>query len=131
MAASTLNLFEVLVERAHLEPQDAAVVAEAIRNSLIAADLVTKSYLDAQLAVTKSHLEAQLAATRSHLEAQLAATKSYLDAQLAKFKAEIKAEIKGEMLQMKGEILRHLYAALLAQFGVLTAMTYFIATHVK
>lgn len=60
MAASAVNLTEVLVERAHLDPRDAAAVADAIRECLITGEVVTKPYLEAQLSKLKSELLQQM-----------------------------------------------------------------------
>ena len=67
MTAGTLLLFDVLVERAHLEPRDAAVVAEAIYDCTRAADLVTKPFLEAQLASLRAEMKADMAILKSEI----------------------------------------------------------------
>ncbi|HVW71320.1 MAG TPA: hypothetical protein VHB68_20235 [Steroidobacteraceae bacterium] len=71
MTAGTLLLFDVLVERAHLEPRDAAVVAEAIYDCTRAADLVTKSFLEERLASLKAEMRAEMKADLAILKSEI------------------------------------------------------------
>jgi len=102
---STLSLFEVLIDRVHLEPRDAAVVAETISATLITPDLVAKPFLDSQLSLLRSELEEQVLVFKTDLE--------------------------GKMANQKSEVLRNLYFAVLGQFAVLTALVCFLASHAK
>ena len=96
---------EILIEKAHFEPQVAVAVAqakdEAMEGKVRETPWVTVPILDARLAELKSEIRAEL--------------------------GEIRAELHGKV----GELLRHLYGASLSLFGLLVGVVYFLLLHVR
>jgi len=93
---------EILIAKAHFEPRVAVAVAEAMDE-----------------AIDGKNRDAQWV-TVPVLDPRFAACESKIDARFAGFKGEI-----------KGEILTHLYGAMLGQFAVYLSVAYFFVSHLK
>jgi uncharacterized small protein (DUF1192 family) len=98
MHAATVDL---LVQKAHLEPDTALAIATAIDMALNNAALVTVTVLDARLAVFKAEIDARFAALEAKIDARFATFKAEIDAALEKMKAEL---VRWVFLVMLGNV---------------------------
>src|SRR5580704_6994152 len=80
MHAATVDL---LVQKAHLEPDTALAIATAIDMALDNAQLVTVAILDARFAASESKTDARFTAMESKTDAQFTAMESRMDARFA------------------------------------------------
>ena len=89
MHAATVDL---LVQKAHLEPDTALAIATAIDMALHNAQLVTVAILDARFAASESHLDARFAALESKMGARFATSEVEMDARFTA--SESKSEVR-------------------------------------
>ncbi len=111
---------EILIEKAHFEPQVAVAIAaaidEAMEGKIQDLQLVTVPLLDFRLADLKSALTEEMHTLKGDLRGEMHA---------------MKGDLRGEMHAMKGELLRHMYTAMLGQLALLLGVAYFFVLHVK
>ena len=86
---------ELLVQKAHLDPDTALAIATAIDMALQNAQLVTVAVLDARFAAWEAKIDARFAAVdarfvalETKIDARFAASEAKMDAALQKTKAE-------------------------------------------
>ncbi len=94
MHAATI---ELLVNKAHLEPDTAVAFAEAMDMTLASAQLVTIPVLDARFATSEVKVDARFAV----LEAKINEMRAELDAKLEKCKADL---VRWVFLAMLGNV---------------------------
>ena len=94
MHAATVDL---LVQKAHLEPDTALAIATAIDMALHNAQLVTVAILDARFAASESKLEVRFAA----IDSRFTTLEAKMDAALEKTKAEL---VRWVFLVMLGNV---------------------------
>jgi hypothetical protein len=104
---------DILIEKAHFEPRVAVAVAAAMDEAIDGRNR------DAQW-VTVPILDARFTTLETRIDARFTAFEARIDARFTGFKVEI-----------KGEILTHLYGAILAQFAVFLALAYFFVSHLR
>jgi hypothetical protein len=88
---------ELLVQKAHLEPDTALAIATAIDMALHNAQLVTVAVLDARFAASEAKTEARFAA----VDGRFSALEAKMDAALEKTKAEL---VRWVFLVMLGNV---------------------------
>jgi hypothetical protein len=99
---------ELLVQKAHLDPDTALAIATAIDMALHNAQLVTVAVLDARFAAAESKTDARFAAVDARfvalegkIDARFAASEAKMDAALEKTKAEL---VRWVFLVMLGNV---------------------------
>jgi hypothetical protein len=99
---------ELLVQKAHLEPDTALAIATAIDMALHNAQLVTVAVLDARFMASEAKIDARFAASEAKTEARFAAVdgrfsalEAKMDAALEKTKAEL---VRWVFLVMLGNV---------------------------
>ena len=99
---------ELLVQKAHLEPDTALAIATAIDMALHNAQLVTVAVLDARFVASEARMDARFAAVESRfsaleakMDAALEALEAKLNAALEKTKAEL---VRWVFLVMLGNV---------------------------
>ena len=133
---------EILIEKAHFEPQVAVAIAaaidEAMEGKIQDLQLVTVPLLDFRLADLKSALTEEMHTLKVDLSGEMHAMKGDLRAEVHSMKGDLRGEVhamkgglRGEMHAMKGELLRHMYTAMLGQLALLLGVAYFFVLHVK
>jgi hypothetical protein len=88
---------ELLVQKAHLEPDTALAIATAIDMALHNAQLVTVAVLDARFVASEARMDARFAA----VEGRFSALEAKMDAALEKTKAEL---VRWVFLVMLGNV---------------------------
>ena len=86
MHAATVDL---LVQKAHLEPDTALAIATAIDMAIHNAQLVTVAILDARFAAFESKMDARFAAMESKMDGRFAAMESEMDARFTAMESEM------------------------------------------
>jgi len=79
---------ELLVQKAHLDPDTALAIATAIDMALQNAQLVTVAVLDARFAAFEAKIDARFAAAEAKTDARFVALEAKMNAALEKTKAE-------------------------------------------
>jgi len=74
---------ELLVQKAHLDPDTALAIATAIDMALQNAQLVTVAVLDARFAAFEAKIDARFAAFEANIDARFAASEAKIDARFA------------------------------------------------
>jgi hypothetical protein len=92
---------ELLVQKAHLDPDTALAIATAIDMALQHAQLVTVAVLDARFAAWEGKIDARFAVAEAKTDARFAASEAKMDAALQKTKAEL---IRWVFLVMLGNV---------------------------
>jgi hypothetical protein len=82
---------ELLVQKAHLDPDTALAIATAIDMALQNAQLVTVAVLDARFAAFEAKIDARFAAFEAKIEARFATYEAKIDARFATFEAKMDA----------------------------------------
>jgi hypothetical protein len=82
---------ELLVQKAHLDPDTALAIATAIDMALQNAQLVTVAVLDARFAAFEAKIDARFAAFEAKIEARFATYEAKIDARFAAFEAKMDA----------------------------------------
>jgi len=80
---------ELLVQKAHLEPDTALAIATAIDMALHNAQLVTVAILDARFAASEARVDARFAAFEAKVDARFVASEAKVDARFVAFEAKI------------------------------------------
>src|SRR5258708_24662062 len=97
MHAATVDL---LVQKAHLEPDTALAIATAIDMALHNAQLVTVAILDARFAASESHLDARFAALESKMDVRFATSEVEMDARFTALAFKMDARFATSQLEM-------------------------------
>ena len=84
---------ELLVQKAHLDPDTALAIATAIDMALQNAQLVTVAVLDARFAAFEAKIDARFAAFEAKIEARFAASEAKIDARFAAAGAKTDARL--------------------------------------
>jgi hypothetical protein len=92
---------ELLVQKAHLDPDTALAIATAIDMALQNAQLVTVAILDARFAAWDAKIDARFAVAEAKTDARFAASEAKMDAALQKTKAEL---VRWVFLVMLGNV---------------------------
>jgi hypothetical protein len=103
---------ELLVQKAHLEPDTALAIATAIDMALQNAQLVTVSVLDARFAASEARMDARFAAYEARVDARFAAYEATVDARFA----AVEGRFSALEARMEGR-----FAAIDSRFGTLEA----------
>jgi hypothetical protein len=82
---------ELLVQKAHLDPDTALAIATAIDMALQNAQLVTVNVLDARFASWEAKTDARFTAFEARIDARFAAAEAKTDARFAAWEAKIDA----------------------------------------
>jgi hypothetical protein len=80
---------ELLVQKAHLDPDTAIAIATAIDMALQNAQMVTVAVLDARFLAFEAKMDARFAASEAKWDARFLAFEAKMDAALQKAKAEL------------------------------------------
>jgi hypothetical protein len=80
---------ELLVQKAHLDPDTALAIATAIDMALQNAQLVTVAILDARFADWEAKIDARFTAFEARIDARFAAAEARTDARFAAFEANV------------------------------------------
>jgi|HubBroStandDraft_2_1064218.scaffolds.fasta_scaffold231180_2 hypothetical protein len=107
---------ELLVQKAHLDPDTALAIATAIDMALQNAQLVTVAVLDARFAASEAKMDARFAAADAKTDARFAAFEARIDARFAA--AEAKTDARFVALEAKLDVR---FAAVDARFVALEA----------
>jgi hypothetical protein len=110
MHAATVDL---LVQKAHLEPDTALAIATAIDMALDNAQLVTVAILDARFAAFESRVDARFTAMKSEMDARFAAVDSRFTASEAKMDAALE--------KTKAELVRWVFLVMLGNVALTVA----------
>ena len=92
---------ELLVQKAHLEPDTALAIATAIDMALHNARLVTVAVLDARFMASEARMDARFAASNAEMKAGFASLEAKWSAALEKTKAEL---VRWVFLVMLGNV---------------------------
>lgn len=80
---------ELLVQKAHLDPDMALAIATAIDMALQNAQLVTVAVLDARFLAFEAKIDARFAASEAKIDARFAASEARMDARFAASEAKV------------------------------------------
>ncbi len=95
-----VTTLDILTERAHLDPQVARAIGDAIENEMQRSSPVTETILDARVIELKSHLEGKIVELKGHLE--------------------------GKIESCKADVVHWVFSALLGQLAVILGAVYFM-----
>jgi len=82
---------ELLVQKAHLDPDTALAIATAIDMALHNAQLVTVAFLDARFMAFEAKMDARFAASEAKMEARFAASEAKTEARFVASEAKTEA----------------------------------------
>ncbi len=109
---------ELLVSKAHLEPNIALAVAEAMDMSISNAQLVTIPVLDARFAVVDIRFAA-VDARFAAVDARFAALEAKMDARFSELHAQVDAKIE----KCKAELVRWVFLVMLGNVALSAGAT--------
>ena len=115
---------ELLVQKAHLDPDTALAIATAIDMALQNAQLVTVAVLDARFAAFEAKIDARFAASEAKIDARFAAVDSRFSALEAKMDARfVASEAKWEaaLEKTKAELVRWVFLVMLGNVALSVA----------
>ena len=115
---------ELLVQKAHLDPDTALAIATAIDMALQNAQLVTVAVLDARFAAFEAKIDARFAASEANIDARFAAVDSRFSALEAKMDARfVASEAKWEaaLEKTKAELVRWVFLVMLGNVALSVA----------
>ena len=121
MHAATVDL---LVQKAHLEPDTALAIATAIDMALDNAQLVTVAILDARFAAFESKMDARFVAFESKVDARFVAMKSEIDARFAAVDSRfttLEAKMDAALEKTKAELVRWVFLVMLGNVALTVA----------
>ena len=115
---------ELLVQKAHLDPDTALAIATAIDMALQNAQLVTVAVLDARFATWEAKIDARFAAAESKTDARFAA----VDARFVALEAKIdvrfaasEAKMSAALEKTKAELVRWVFLVMLGNVALSVA----------
>ena len=115
---------ELLVQKAHLDPDTALAIATAIDMALQNAQLVTVAVLDARFAAFEAKVEARFAASEAKIDARFAAAGAKTDARLAAIDARfvaLEAKMNAALEKTKAELVRWVFLVMLGNVALSVA----------
>ena len=115
---------ELLVQKAHLDPDTALAIATAIDMALQNAQLVTVAILDARFAAFEAKVEARFAASEAKIDARFAAAGAKTDARLAAIDARfvaLEAKMNAALEKTKAELVRWVFLVMLGNVALSVA----------
>ena len=115
---------ELLVQKAHLDPDTAIAIATAIDMALQNAQLVTVAVLDARFAASEAKMDARFSAFEAKVDARFAAVDSRFGALEAKMDARFlasEAKMEAALQKTKAELVRWVFLALLGNVALSVA----------
>ena len=126
---------ELLVQKAHLDPDMAIAIATAIDMALQNAQLVTVAVLDARFLAFEAKMDARFAASEARMDARFAASEARMDARFAavdsRFSAletkwdarflAFEAKMDAALQKTKAELVRWVFLALLGNVALSVA----------
>ena len=126
---------ELLVQKAHLDPDTALAIATAIDMALQNAQLVTVAVLDARFAAWEAKIDARFAASEAKIDIRFAAAESKTDARFAAVDARFvaletkidarfaasEAKMDAALQKTKAELVRWVFLALLGNVALSVA----------
>ena len=132
MHAATVDL---LVQKAHLDPDTALAIATAIDMALQNAQLVTVAVLDARFAAFEAKIDARFAAFEAKVEARFAASEAKMDARFAAAEAKtdvrfaaidarfvaLEAKMNAALEKTKAELVRWVFLVMLGNVALSVA----------
>jgi hypothetical protein len=92
---------ELLVQKAHLDPDTALAIATAIDMALQNAQLVTVAVLDARFLAFEVKIDARFLAFEAKVDARFAAAEAKMDARFAVSEAQMNARFAASEAKMK------------------------------
>ncbi len=104
---------ELLVQKAHLEPDTALAIATAIDMALHNAQLVTVAVLDARFVASEARMDARFAA----VESRFSALEAKMDAALEALEAKLNAALE----KTKAELVRWVFLVMLGNVALSVA----------
>ena len=115
---------ELLVQKAHLDPDTALAIATAIDMALQNAQLVTVAVLDARFATWEAKIDARFAAAESKTDARFAAVDARFVALEAKIDARLaasEAKMSAALEKTKAELVRWVFLVMLGNVALSVA----------
>jgi hypothetical protein len=115
---------ELLVQKAHLDPDTALAIATAIDMALQNAQLVTVAVLDARFLASEAKMDARFAASEAKIDVRFAAVDSRFSALEAKIDGRFAAsEAKWEatLEKTKAELVRWVFLVMLGNVALSVA----------
>jgi hypothetical protein len=140
---------DILVEKAHFEPQVAVAIAQAIDVAMeekmqdrqlvtMVALSETAMELRVEIQALGTELRGEIQALRTELRGEIETLRTELRGEIEALRAEFRAELQAtaaalrvEMHAMKSDLLRHMYTAMLGQLALLIGVSYFLVLHVN
>jgi len=115
---------ELLVQKAHLDPDTALAIATAIDMALHNAQLVTVAFLDARFMAFEAKMEARFAASEAKTEARFVASEAKTEARFAavdgRFSA-LEAKMDAALEKTKAELVRWVFLVMLGNVALSVA----------
>jgi hypothetical protein len=115
---------ELLVQKAHLEPDTALAIATAIDMALHNAQLVTVAVLDARFIAFEAKVDARFAASEAKMDARFAASEAKTEARFAavdgRFSA-LEAKMDAALEKTKAELVRWVFLVMLGNVALSVA----------
>ena len=121
MHAATVDL---LVQKAHLEPETALAIATAIDMALHNAQLVTVAILDARFATFEAKIDARFAASEVEIDARFAASEAKLEVRFAAVDnrfTTLEAKMDAALEKTKAELVRWVFLVMLGNVALSVA----------
>ena len=126
---------ELLVQKAHLDPDTALAIATAIDMALHNAQLVTVAVLDARFAASEAKMDARFAAFEARIDIRFAAAESKTDARFAAVDARFvaletkidarfaasEAKMDAALQKTKAELVRWVFLVMLGNVALSVA----------
>lgn len=112
---------ELLVQKAHLDPDTALAIATAIDMALQNAQLVTVAVLDARFAASEAKMDARFAAFEARIDIRFAAAESKTDARFAAVDARfvaLEAKMSAALEKTKAELVRWVFLVMLGNVAL-------------
>jgi hypothetical protein len=117
---------ELLVQKAHLEPDTALAIAEAIDMSIHNAQLVTVPILDSRFAASEAKMDARFAASEAKADIRFAAFEAKVDARFAKVDscfAALEGRFDAKLEKAKAELVRWVFLVMLGNVALSAGAT--------
>jgi C4-dicarboxylate-specific signal transduction histidine kinase len=126
---------ELLVQKAHLDPDTAIAIATAIDMALQNAQLVTVAVLDARFAASEAKMDARFSAFEAKVDARFSAFEAKVDARFAAVDSRFgaleakmdarflasEAKMEAALQKTKAELVRWVFLALLGNVALSVA----------
>ena len=115
---------ELLVQKAHLDPDTALAIATAIDMALQNAQLVTVAVLDARFAAFEAKIDARFAAFEAKIDARFAAAEAKTDVRFAAIDARfvaLEAKMNAALEKTKAELVRWVFLVMLGNVALSVA----------